>query len=192
MLLKELRKGLDSCLLDYGHAKQSVSEERKILTEAESYSKAVSEAQILVQSAAESIQNIAHQRIASVVTKCLRTVFGEEYEFKINFVKRRSRTEAELVFVKDGMEIDPLMASGGGVVDVASMALRLSCLMLVQPPRRRLLILDEPFKYLSSRYRLIARDLLQELSYRMGIQMIIVTHMKEFFAGKVIEIGQEH
>lgn len=142
----------------------------------------------IVQKIAQMIQEQAHQKIAEVVSNCLSAVFDEPYIFKILFERKRNRTEAKLVFERNGMEIDPMTASGGGVIDVASFALRISCLMLNKPPLRKVLIMDEPFKYVSEEYRDRVRILLETLSEEMGIQFIMVTHIQELKTGTVYEI----
>jgi len=86
------------------------------------------------------------------------------------------------------VEVDPLSASGGGVVDVAAFALRLSCLCLSKPKRRHLLVLDEPFKFVSEEYRHRIRGMMEKLSEEMGVQIIMVTHIKELETGKVIRL----
>jgi len=146
------------------------------------------QAQGICQAVAQQVQQQAHERIASVVTKSLQAVFDDPYEFRIHFERKRGRTEARLVFERGGEEIDPMEASGGGPVDVASFALRLSCMMLSRPPIRRLLVLDEPFKFVSPNLRDRVRRLIEGLSEEFGIQIIMVTHMDELRAGEIIEI----
>jgi len=84
-----------------------------------------------------------------------------------------------------------MTAAGGGVVDVAAFALRLSCLMLSKPPLRRILILDEPFKYVSERrgYRERVRQLLESLAEEMGIQILMVTHIEALQTGDIVELS---
>jgi DNA repair exonuclease SbcCD ATPase subunit len=118
----------------------------------------------------------------------LEAVFDEPYEFKMAFVEKRGRTEVELTFEKDGQVVDPLGASGGGVVDVASFALRVAAILLSGPKSRRLLVLDEPFKFLSKMYRPRIRQLLEELAKEMSMQIIMVTHIDELQTGKIVEI----
>ena len=77
-------------------------------------------------------------------------------------------------------ELDPLQSCGGGILDVAAFGLRLACLMLQRPQPARVLILDEPFRFVSSHYRSNVRALLSELSQEMGVQIIMVTHIEEF------------
>lgn len=111
------------------------------------------------------------------------------YQFRIEFGRKRGRTEARLLFVRDGEEIDPISASGGGVVDVTAFALRLACLILTRPAVRRLIVLDEPFKHLSAEYRVRVRSMLEGLAEQMDTQIILVTHSTEFHIGKVVEVG---
>jgi len=150
---------------------------------------AADEAQQIVQAVAETIQEEAHDRIAGVVSRCLAAVFDEPYEFQIRFERARGRTEARLVFVREGMEINPIDASGGGVVDVAAFALRLSCLMLARPACRRVVVLDEPFRFVSKEYRVRVRIMLEDLARELGVQFIIVTHIRELATGHIIEVG---
>jgi len=93
-----------------------------------------------------------------------------------------------LIFERNGLEMAPLTAAGGGTVDVAAFALRLAALMLQRPPQRRCLVLDEPFKYLSKAYRPVVRDLLLDLAEELGMQFIVVTHDAEMACGKIVRI----
>lgn len=149
---------------------------------------AADEAQQIVQAVAETVQEEAHDRIAGVVSRCLATVFEEPYEFHIRFERARGRTEARLEFVRDGQAVNPIDAAGGGVVDVAAFALRLSCLMLARPARRRLVVLDEPFKFVSADRRAAVRAMLHELAVDLGVQFIMVTHIDELRCGTIIEV----
>lgn len=150
---------------------------------------AVAKAGKVAQAVAESIQHQTYKHIAGVVSRCLRSVFDDAYEFKMNFVRRRGRTEVDLFFERDGESVDPLTASGGGVIDVASFALRLSALALSGPSVRKMLVLDEPFKYVSEGYRGRIRDLLEQLADEMQMQILMITHVNELRVGKVIELS---
>ena len=83
-----------------------------------------------------------------------------------------------------------MSASGGGVVDVAAFALRLSCLMLSKPPLRRLLVLDEPFKFVSAEHRDRIQTLLRTLAEEMRIQILMVTHIEQLVTGDVLELAK--
>lgn len=188
----DYRRLLTPLLAEQAHALRTCQEEEERLHEAQAQERAARQAQELVQSVAEQIQNQVHAQLASIVSRCLTTVFGDDaYGFRINFVKRRGKTEAELLFVRNGQDIDPLRAAGGGAVDVAAFALRLACLLLLRPKKRRLLVLDEPFRFVSREYRPRVRVLLEELARELEVQFLMVTHSKELVCGKVIQIGGE-
>lgn len=166
-VLKEIRAKRDACKLELAAAE---------------------EAQLAVQTVAQAVQTQAHERIASVVSRCLSSVFEEPYKFKIIFERKRGRTEAQLVFERNDENVDPMSASGGGVVDVAAFALRMSCLLLAKPKLRRVLVLDEPMKMLSEGYRERVATLFTTLAEELGVQLIIVTHQPEFVQGHLVRL----
>lgn len=114
--------------------------------------------------------------ISDITTLALEAVFPDPYELKVQFEERRNTTECDILFVKDGMELDPLESSGYGPVDVASFALRVASWALQTPKSINTIILDEPFKYVSKDYQEAASSMLKELSNRLSIQFIIITH----------------
>ena len=182
-------KNLENKLkIEHAATKVALKQARQTVIAGELEIDAAEEAQQIVQAVAETVQEEAHERIAGVVSRCLAAVFDEPYEFHIRFERARGRTEAHLVFIREGMEINPIDASGGGVIDVAAFALRLSCLMLARPARRRILVLDEPFKFVSADRRGKVRIMLEGLAKDMGVQFIMVTHIPELQCGSIIEL----
>jgi len=87
------------------------------------------------------------------------------------------------------LEVDPLTASGGGVVDVAAFALRVACLVLYRPRLSRVVVLDEPFRFVSMQYQENVRQMLEQLSTDMNIQIVQVTHNPNLTTGKVIDLS---
>lgn len=186
----DLRRRLSLLLAEHGHAVSQAERERQAIQEAEDDLADLTDARGLVQQVAASVQASAHRQIASVVSRCLEAVFGEDaYRFRIDFDRKRGKTEARLLFERDGLVVSPTEAAGGGAVDVAAFALRLACLVLRRPRRRRLLVLDEPWKMLSREYRPAVRDLVQTLAREFGVQFVLVTHAPELAIGKVVELG---
>ncbi len=169
-------------------ALRKIKEEKENLEKAKQRLENVQEAQIIVQDVAQTLQNTAHRRIASVVSKCLRLVFDYPYQFKIHFDKKRGKTEARLSFLRGNLEVSPLGATGGGVIDVAAFALRLASLILSLPPRRRLLVLDEPFARLSVEYRPQVAETLEVIAEDLGVQIIQITHSSELEIGKIVRL----
>ena len=135
---------------------------------------AIDKAQAFIQIVAQQTQEQLRYHIEDIVQLCLDTCFPDEYQFKIIFEIKRGKTEARLCFVKDGHEINPMDASGGGVVDLAAFALRIAAWSLGKSDNT--IVLDEPFRFLSKDLQPRAGEILQELSRKLGIQYIIVTH----------------
>jgi len=190
-VLSGYRQKMDRLIIRHKMLTEKIKEEREELVNLDQSLTQSQEAQGILQAAAEILQNTAHRRIAGIVTRSLQAVFGDgqdPYEFVIQFERKRGRTEATLGFKRDGEVVDPMSASGGGVVDVASFALRLSCLLLKRPAIRRLLVLDELWKHLSEQYRPAMRELIEKLSEELGVQFVIITHSEEFKIGKVVEL----
>lgn len=172
----------------YDYSKKKLEESKEEKTKAIQKVADIQQAQVLFQKAAAIIQKEVHQKISTLVTRCMKAIFEENFEFIINFEQKRGKTEAQLIIKKDGNEEDPLCGSGGEL-DVASFALRLSALLLQQPPLRRILILDEPFRCVDAVKRPRLRKLLEALSSELNIQIVMITHDPTFQLGKVITIG---
>ncbi len=188
--ISDLRRNVDRLVAESTHAKRRVKEERQALQAAEEAHTATLGAQAIVQRVAQGVQQQAHKQIAGVVSRCLQAVFpGEGYEFEIAFDRKRGKTEARLSFTKGGKEENPTEASGGGAVDVAAFALRLVCLLLSRPRKRRLLVLDEPFRFVhgAGNRRRVA-ELLLTLSKEFQVQFILSTGLDFLRIGKVIEL----
>jgi ABC-type spermidine/putrescine transport systems, ATPase components len=114
--------------------------------------------------------------ISNITSLALESVFFDPYELKAEFVQRRNKTECDLYFLRDGNRIDPLSASGVGAVDVASFALRIASWSMERPRSLPVIVLDEPFRFLSADYQEQASLMVKEISQKLGIQFIIVTH----------------
>ncbi len=190
MNLSKKRELVDSMLIDLKAAERRCTESRSKLIALEDELFHIEEAQQVVQYIAEHIQQRVHSQIAGVVSKCLESVFTDGgYGFKIRFDKKRGKTEAALMLVKAGTEIeDPLDGDSGAVCQMSGFALRSSCLVLSKPKLRKVLVLDEPFKDISKEYWENTRLLLDSMSKDFGIQIVMVTHNPELYVGKVIEL----
>jgi DNA repair exonuclease SbcCD ATPase subunit len=193
MEMKELRKKLNSLENDYKNAKTTYRLEIKKLKRAQEQLQNETQAQEYAQKAAQDIQNRVHKKIAEIVSQCLSAVFDEPYDFKINFQRKRGKTEADLTFVRDGKERQPLSDSGGGQVDVASFALKIARLIYQKPEVRRTIVLDQPFKNVSKSKGYLDRipGLLISLSEEFQIQFIIITHVEELMLGKIIDLEEK-
>ena len=189
--MQATRKQLDRLLAERNHAARLVREEKDILNRTERRITVIEESQSILQGIAKTIQQSAHKQISGVVTQCLRSVMREDAcDFRIDFVEKRGKTEAELVFSRNEVDFhDPLNEVPGGVIDLASFALRIACLMLSRPRLQKVFVADEPFKFLNGEdYQEQVKGMLEELSQRLGIQFIIITDDDWLKVGKVIEL----
>ena len=127
--------------------------------------------------------------ISDITSLALEAVFNNPYELIAEFVQRRNKTECDLFFQRDGSKVDPLTASGVGAVDVAAFALRVASWSMLRPHTRNTVILDEPLKFLSNEYQEKASIMIKEISKKLGIQFIIITHepILAGYADKVFE-----
>jgi DNA repair exonuclease SbcCD ATPase subunit len=152
----------------------------------------IEEAQLIIQEVAKQTQQELEYHISEVVSTALSSVFDDPYEFKVEFVIKRGKTEADLYFIRRKERVDPLSASGGGVVDVASFALRIALWNLLKGQISNTIWLDEPFKMLSRELQPKAGEMIKMLSDKLKIQFIIITHNQDIIesADKVFEIKQ--
>lgn len=110
--------------------------------------KSAEKAQALVQQVAQNTQEQLKYQLSELPKLALQSVFDEPYDFDVDFVIKRSKTEADFWFVRDGARINPTENSGQGPVDIAGMALRPALWSLRSPRNRASIWLDEPFKHL--------------------------------------------
>jgi DNA repair exonuclease SbcCD ATPase subunit len=131
--------------------------------------------EILREVGLKTQQNLQYH-ISDITSLALSAVFTDPYELKVDFVQRRNKTECDLMFVRNEKEIDPLDSSGYGAVDIASFALRIASWSLKIPHTRPVIILDEPMRFLSQDRQVYASKMIKELSDKLGLQFLIVTH----------------
>lgn len=190
MELNKVRIKVDQLLAERRAAVKIVQTEKEELKQAKQKAKTAREGQLYAQQIVQAIQQATHRQLSSVVSRCLEGVFPDPYTFKFLFEQKRGKTEARPIFIRDGKEVDPIAAAGGGPGDCAAMALRIACLKLSKPPLRSFLALDEPFLSICDAYLETFRELLLKLSKDLNLQILLVTHAKEFQLGKVIQIGE--
>jgi hypothetical protein len=84
-------------------------------------------------------------------------------------------TTCTLKIEKDGVVFDPKFELGGGIVDLVAAGLRLGLWSLGS--RTPLLVLDEPFRFLSRNYKPLVGELLKEIVEQLpNVHILMVTH----------------
>ncbi len=149
------------------------------------------EARELLREIGLKTQQQLQYHISDITSLALSAVFDDPYELKVSFEKRRNKTECDLLFVRNENEVDPMESAGYGAVDVAALALRTASWSMKHPRSLPVIILDEPMKHLSADRQPYASQMLKELSTKLGIQFIIVTHEDELvhYADKTYKVS---
>lgn len=134
------------------------------------------QAREIVKEVGLKTQNQLSFHIGDIASLALEAVFEEPYELKVEFIERRNKTECDIYFLRDGERVNPTDASGGGAMDVAAFALRVASWSMASPRSRNTLILDEPMRFLDKDRQYQASKMIKEISDRLGVQFIIITH----------------
>jgi DNA repair exonuclease SbcCD ATPase subunit len=138
----------------------------------------IEKARAIINTVAQQTQIQVEKYLSDLCTSALEAIFEEPYKTHVEFVQRRNRTECDIYFTKKDNRISPLDASGGGVINVASFALKVGTLML--STNRKILFTDEPFNFLhSSVYHNRVAELLETLSNQTKLQILMVTGEEE-------------
>jgi DNA repair exonuclease SbcCD ATPase subunit len=128
-------------------------------------------------------QRVLQNKIQTLVTHGLQTIFGEDISFRILTSSHGKLAASDLVVVStvggEEVETPVLEARGGGMANVVGFLLRLVILMLTAGARRTI-VLDETFAQLSAEYEPLLADFLRELVDKTDIQIIMVTHSTAF------------
>lgn len=157
---------------------RKILDDRKIRSkEIEDELKVISESITLVQEVAKSVQSQLSSKIDNIVNLGLATCFPD-YEFEMEYVSSRGKTEVRFNVFNNGSLIDPMNQCGGGLVDVLCFCLRMAVYSISSV--NNVIILDEPFRYISRSLRGQVAELLSVLSEKLDIQILEVTHMDEF------------
>lgn len=135
------------------------------------------EARRVFQQFAKEVQQQIEHHISLMVNHCVTAVFNRRLGFRLRFVSKRGKTEADLFFHTKGGREQPMDAKGGGIIDVTAYALRFAVLRMLGKLRPgSMLVLDEPFRFVSPTYRDGLGRMLESSANEFGIQFLIVTH----------------
>lgn len=190
MTVKELRSYVDEKKGERTAIKRQIKEYREEILNLTRDLRRHQDAFAIVKEVGIKTQQQLQFKISDIASVALEAVFTDPYELQVNFVERRNVSECDIVFVKNENEVDPLSAAGGGVVDIAAFALRIASYTMQTPQSRKVIIMDEPFRFVSIEYQEKASMMLKEISKRLGIQFIIVTHNEILttFADKIFTV----
>ena len=152
-----------------------LQKQESIVKEKTEYLANLEKAQAFIQNVAKKTQEQLKYHIEDIVQLALDSIFPHEYRFSIDFEVKYGKTSCILIFKNNGYEIDIMKAAGGGVVDIASLALRVAIWSIGKTDN--VLVLDEPIKNIQpASLQMEAWDIIQKLSQQLNLQFIIITN----------------
>lgn len=120
------------------------------------------------------------KEIERIVSACLNLVFNNNMKFKIELSQSRGKNSAEFYLIEkdENKEYKYKIEDtrGGGVIDILSLALRISFLLNSSLDTNDLIILDEPAKHVSDDYIFNIADFIKKISEEFNKQIIIISH----------------
>ena len=181
---EKILKDLDSCTKQLKITNRELKRKEKALE--------------LVKLAAINTQKELEFHISSIVSTALSAVFDDPYEFQIDFVDRRGKTECDLWFVKKRNRLHPLSSAGIGAANIAAFALRIASLSMSKHLRQTL-IMDEPFPQLrGEEHNQKAIQMVNTVSKELVIQIITVSDERAVLgdiisgADKIFKVNQKN
>lgn len=177
MEYEEIKDKLNKLTIKKLTNEQLLNERKQRLEEIKIETEILLKSQKILQEVAKEVQSQLSLKIDGIVNLALKTLFEDEYEFKLEYVSARGKTEVEFNLYQNEKLIDPLNQSGGGLVDCICFALRVAVFTLTKCDN--IIVMDEGLKFLSRGFRNKAAELIHTLSEKLGIQFIEVTHIQE-------------
>ena len=136
----------------------------------------------LLTAVEKSTQDALKKGFEEIVTYALQYILNNsEYRFNLEFGRRGNLQEIDFTLVTPDCKDphDPMESSGGGVLDILSLALRVSLIELTKPRIEGFICLDEPFKHLSSNHLESARKFIQAINRRINRQIIMRRRLRK-------------
>lgn len=133
---------------------------------------------LIVGSWMERLWESAKKLVEEVITYGLKLVFGQSLELKVVSDVAANQSVADMELIADGHPRDIIESEGGSVSDLVSILAR--WVVLLRSERRRILILDEPFRCVDTGKVDLILKLLVELSETLKTQVIMVSHHEGF------------
>jgi len=180
--IKNLIDRLSNLMLEYNFNKSQYSSNKITILQNKYKLRELSKIKILLANLANESQKENKKYIEKTVTMAFHTVYGDAYSFELELnYENREQFEIKFFINKNGIRIEPRKdVFGGGLVDIGDFVLRIIRLIIEEPNVEYILFLDEPFKNVSSKYIAATGELIVKLSKLLSIQVIMVTHIKDF------------
>jgi DNA repair exonuclease SbcCD ATPase subunit len=170
--LSDTKSSIKILTCDKNKLETEISEEEKKLSDLKEARDVINIAGVLAQDTTKSL-------FETLITKALKTIFGDEYSFELESRTSNNQPEMELFVVENGVRYHPEDEKGGAILDVISFMSRIVSWALTEPKTDNVLLLDEPFRCLSKQVLPFLAELIQEMSKELNLQFIYITHEHE-------------
>ncbi len=131
----------------------------------------------------EDTQKTFKAQIEKLVLMVIQAVYTDRNftKFILQFEEKRNQLECTLLVQEGDYEPEnPKNVMGGGMVDLISFAMRIVLWSMEKPRSRNVFFLDEPLKNgLDKQQKARAIQVFKEISEKLNIQLIIITHDDE-------------
>lgn len=127
-------------------------------------------------------------KMAGLITYGLKTIFyDQDLKFSPVITKKNDKVHIELKTRNKNIEGE-FGSFGGSVAVIESFLLRILCLLKMN--LAKLILLDETFASVGSEYIPNTSQLISELSKKLGLDILLVTHQREFqqYANRVYRV----
>jgi DNA repair exonuclease SbcCD ATPase subunit len=159
--------------------KQDAAESERALSEARAHHAAWRQAHQILREEGAKLQAKVENDLSHLLTRALQAVLPFPYDAaRVAMEVRRNQPELEVWLERGGRRIDPMTETGGGVVDIIALCLRL-CLWALSRNCGSLILLDEPMRFISKGLLPRAWALVENLAEELSLLLLIVTHEKE-------------
>lgn len=138
----------------------------------------LTKARWIITEAQRISQTRLKDRVESLITLAVQSVFGSWASFKLEFEQKRNKMECRPVIMDGKNEMDLEADMGGSMVDIISFAFRVVLWSLEKPKTRAVMVLDEPLKNMGKMIDL-GGEILKTISHKLGFQLLINTHSDE-------------
>lgn len=172
------------------YSEQLEAIERKIASNEDNIDKHIKAAHILQKTADKQREHVKN-RIETLGTAALQSIFGQQYELSIELDQQKAKPECKIYVVETHGETtlkrEPQDFTGGGIVDIVSIALRFAVIQLLREYSKsdavnnihgvlQIVLLDEPGKHVSKEYSPLLSEFIKLLSTSLNMQIIFITH----------------
>lgn len=162
---------------------------------AQSQAERLTKASVFLQTLNDATRQQIIGRISSIVTDALQKVKDPNLEFRMKLSTERNQADVQFSIYNANtkQEYDILESCGGSIADIVSFPLRVSLLLKWDPVLSRILIMDENFKFVSVADREPLADFVKQITERLNLQVILVTHANELSgkAHKIFQVNQK-